>query len=1084
MKLFGEQVKHTSTNSSLNIIRIENFEEIFFNVYEIELNKGKYPVEKISEHNGNPVVSVPVRVGENEKYYPFVLIKGKPEIIFNENSVAIEQELFETGSNERELARIEGNREILEQIERAKKTAKRELHAAELRKKKTLRDDYLKKDKLLKETLSLARDQLVNEFISVSKKIKDELSDSTNERFQEISETIDNKIADLSNSLKESLNQDFTTSGEQFDSKLHELVKEMYSATISPKIDRELREIAVEIVEKVGAIESSLYEKVQNKADIALVDEINSNVSTLRSSNIELHDTINKGVNKALSRVGNVNTKVDDLTIALSEEVESKIRQTEENISKYYSEKLKLLEEKTFDVTEQTRKYIIELVEESRNNLISEIRKIKNEKPIQYVMESKGGKTTMDFDNLEKTLHKKFSEKIDTEVTRLRRYIAVYSGGGSVAMQFADGGTMNGSLNVKGDLTIFGSISAQNYSGLPNYTGIYLPLSGGNLNGNLNVFGSVSAQNYLGLNIPLQNYLPLSGGNLSGTLFSNSSATFVTLSSSGITYALGGNSNCWNSAYTTMLGNSANWENTYTTFSSTSGNYAVLSDGKIPLVNIPDSLIGQVKYQGLWNPATNVPYLSSIPLSAQAGYYWICSNSATTVPAFSSTALSSTYWEVGDWIIDNSSGGISTWGKVNNTDAVTLVAGRKGNVVLSTGDVSGLGNVATLNIGTTTNTVCAGNDSRLSDARTPTAHASSHSAGQADPISPANIGAAYRRVYQTSSFTAVAYGRYHTAGTVTVTDPANPSEGDIFDVVIVTGTAVVGGVTYSPSRWAIERVYSGGSWITLTPYTSDATTIAAQLRLTAQASTDDNSALTIGLQRPEPLWNVTRFIQGSIAAITGVANGNCTLYSNSCSIWSGTNNSSKGGCRMFSNPFFWAVGSSGTLPGSRPLSVAMNLNVVLGTNTTSVIRVFVGGDGTMAVADAAEPVTLGGFGVIFYYSGGIRARLFWRKDASTPTVYSGSGTGSGTIPITCAAYSLLGIVLENPGNGNLNLYVQDGNAAYTAGVAIAKTADIAWTGAITNLTATHTGNVEACAVNAATASGSAMLYLLNSTMFV
>ena len=58
MKLFSEKVKPTLTNSSQNILQVEAFEEIFFGVYEIEINKSKYPVEKISEYEGNPVVSV------------------------------------------------------------------------------------------------------------------------------------------------------------------------------------------------------------------------------------------------------------------------------------------------------------------------------------------------------------------------------------------------------------------------------------------------------------------------------------------------------------------------------------------------------------------------------------------------------------------------------------------------------------------------------------------------------------------------------------------------------------------------------------------------------------------------------------------------------------------------------------------------------------------------------------------------------------------------------------------------------------------------------------------------------------------
>lgn len=46
----------------------------------------------------------------------------------------------------------------------------------------------------------------------------------------------------------------------------------------------------------------------------------------------------------------------------------------------------------------------------------------------------------------------------------------------------------------------------------------------------------------------------------------------------------------------------------------------------------------------------------------------------------------------------------------------------------------GLGGSATLNIGTTAGTVTAGNDTRLSDPRPPTAHASSHAAAGSDPV--------------------------------------------------------------------------------------------------------------------------------------------------------------------------------------------------------------------------------------------------------------------------------------------------------------------------------------------------------------
>ncbi len=108
---------------------------------------------------------------------------------------------------------------------------------------------------------------------------------------------------------------------------------------------------------------------------------------------------------------------------------------------------------------------------------------------------------------------------------------------------------------------------------------------------------------------------------------------------------------------------------------------ASLVDGKVPTNQLPSAILGALSYQGTWNASTNSP---AVPAAAtdNKGWYYVVSIAGTT----SIGGIDD--WQIGDWLVSN---GVS-WGKIDNSDKVSSVAGKTGAVTLSKTDV-GLGNV-------------------------------------------------------------------------------------------------------------------------------------------------------------------------------------------------------------------------------------------------------------------------------------------------------------------------------------------------------------------------------------------------------
>ncbi|HET8686448.1 MAG TPA: hypothetical protein VFM18_07260 [Methanosarcina sp.] len=103
--------------------------------------------------------------------------------------------------------------------------------------------------------------------------------------------------------------------------------------------------------------------------------------------------------------------------------------------------------------------------------------------------------------------------------------------------------------------------------------------------------------------------------------------------------------------------------------------------GDVPLTQIPPSIQGSIRYQGLWNASTNSPTIPAASSANKGFYYKVSANGTTSIDGNAS-------WNIGDWILSNG----TTWDRVQPSGSVLSVAGKFGTVTLTKADV-GLANV-------------------------------------------------------------------------------------------------------------------------------------------------------------------------------------------------------------------------------------------------------------------------------------------------------------------------------------------------------------------------------------------------------
>jgi hypothetical protein len=169
MRLFSEKVIPAFTSSNLNILTVEDFQEIFFDVFEFEINGKKFIAEKVSEYKGSPVVDIPLVLEGKEYSAMFVVQQGAFEVLFNKDSAVYKRDIdiepstfVKEAQNELEEIIFEKKEDILNEITEARQSAER--YAKKLKQQKIHEaDQYLNKRKeILDAEINESKKDLLN----------------------------------------------------------------------------------------------------------------------------------------------------------------------------------------------------------------------------------------------------------------------------------------------------------------------------------------------------------------------------------------------------------------------------------------------------------------------------------------------------------------------------------------------------------------------------------------------------------------------------------------------------------------------------------------------------------------------------------------------------------------------------------------------------------------------------------------------------------------------------------------------------------------------------------------------------------
>ena len=404
----------TTSNSENNLILVESINETFFDVLECSIGNNKFIFEKIDEKDGLPIVLCDI-IKDDKHYVTEAVLKiGEVgEIFINESLM---HKVIEQSKIISPAEKIEDNTETLTEDNSTEITNQLAESIISLYNEDKIEEKITNYTNIYQSRL--------DEFESKKKEFLSVIDEEFEERIKTFNNEIDTKLYDFFK-LNEQDNK-FIVFNEA--EKLRESVSD-----ISEKFKIELKNIKEFSKENVNRIidnkSKEIYEKIYQHTD-KLIEQ---NKQTISENINNLSKTFSEELN--------------ELKL-----LKDKIHTTDKNAIEKQNKKFKSILEHVNTKFNQLNKKV-KLISESKNDEYNELlAAVNNKEVVEYKTILKEKIETAELNSVKAELLNELNGNIQNEVRGMRRYAEMSAGGGTNAVQYAKGGTMDGNLNVTGEL--------------------------------------------------------------------------------------------------------------------------------------------------------------------------------------------------------------------------------------------------------------------------------------------------------------------------------------------------------------------------------------------------------------------------------------------------------------------------------------------------------------------------------------------------------------------------------------------------------------------------------------------------------